>query len=262
MIARRHESLLALQIRVVGALVLRETRATFGTSSFGYLWAIITPAASVGVLVYIFSLIGRQPPFGASLALFFATGILTLDFFNKLSNTLMSTFDANRALFSYPIIKETDALFARLILLTATHVLIMGLFYGSLIALGLAGLPAHPASLAGAVLLTAGLGFGFGTLNAVIVSLWDSWAQVEKVLMRPLFFVSGIFYIPSNLPPEAREILVWNPVLHLVELTREGYYPNYNSTLLDPLYPVGLALVFVLLGLAGERFLRHRRAAG
>lgn len=250
---------LLLQARVIATLVLRETRASFGTSQFGYLWAIITPAASVAVLVTLFSIIGRQPPFGSSLALFFATGILTLDFFTKLSNTLMATFDANKALLTYPLIRETDAIFARQILISATYLLITALFYGGLIVLGLADLPAYPEKLMFAFAATSLLGFGFGTLNAVVISLWDSWSHIEKILTRPLFFLSGIFYIPSNLPPEAVAILKWNPVLHLVEWFRAGYYPNYDSTVLDRSYPLGLAMLLILLGLGGERLYRRRR---
>ncbi len=251
--------LLALQGRVIGALVLRETRATFGTSQIGYLWAIITPAVGVGFLVFIFSLIGRQAPFGASLALFFATGLLTLEFFNKLSGTLMMTFDANRALLTYPLIKATDALFARLILISVTYLLIMLLFYSGLILLGLADLPDAPHELLLAFAVTGLIGFGFGTMNAVIVSLWESWAYIERVLTRPLFFLSGIFYIPSMLPPEVIAILKWNPILHLVEWMREGYYPNYDSTVLDRSYPAAVALGLILLGLAGERLYRKKR---
>ncbi|MBL4800156.1 MAG: ABC transporter permease [Oleispira sp.] len=252
-------SLLVLQARVIGALVLRETRATFGTSQIGYLWAIITPAASVAVLVALFSIIGRQAPFGASLALFFATGILTLEFFNKLSNTLMNTFDANKALLIYPLIKETDVLFARLILISATYLLIMLLFFSGLILFGLAEMPAYPERLLQAFVATMLLGFGFGTLNAVVTSVWISWAHIEKVLTRPLFFVSGIFYVPSMLPPEAIAVLKWNPVLHLVEWFRSGYYSNYDSTILDPKYPLGIAMILILLGLASERLFRKKR---
>lgn len=215
--------LIALQARVIGALVLRETRATFGTSHFGYLWAIVTPTAGVAVLVVVFSSIGREPPFGSSLALFFATGILTLEFFNKLSNTLMGTFNANRAMLTYPPIKMADALFARLILISATYLLIMLIFYTGLVLVNLAEWPTYPEQLVLAFATIALLGFGFGTLNAVIISLWDSWLQIEKILTRPLFFISGIFYIPSNLPPEAIAFLKWNPVLHLVEWIRTGY---------------------------------------
>jgi len=251
--------LLSLQLRVIASLVLRETRATFGTSAFGYVWAIITPTASVGLLVFLFSIIGRQPPFGSSLALFFATGILTLQFFNELSNKLMTVFDANRALLTYPVIKDVDTVVARGILMAATYTLIMALFYSALIALDLAPLPARPEQLILAFLATWLLGFGFGTLNAVIASLWETWMQIEKILTRPLFFISGIFYVPSQLPPQAREFLQWNPVLHLVEWFRHGFYPNYNSFLLNIWYPVGVGTAMLLLGLAGERLFRRAR---
>ncbi len=251
--------LLALQARVIASLALRETRATFGASAFGYVWAIITPTASVALLVFLFSIIDRQPPFGSSLALFFATGILTLQFFTELSSKLMTVFDANRALLTYPIIKDVDTLIARALLIAATYAVIMAIFFGALIALGLAPWPAHPGNLVLAFLATALLGLGLGTLNAVIMSLWDTWAQIEKVLTRPLFFVSGIFYVPSQLPPQARDLLVWNPVLHVVEWVRHGIYPNYHSTVLNPWYPVAVGAGLLLLGLAGERLFRRMR---
>ena len=252
-------TLINLQLRVIATLVLRETRASFGTSQIGYLWAIITPAISVGLLFFIFTMIDRQAPYGTSLALFFATGILTIEFFNKLSHTLMATFDANKALLTYPLIKETDALFARMVLVSATYMVIMVLFYTVLYAMGMADKPAHPERLMqafGAVVL---LGFGFGVVNAVIASLWESWNQIEKILPRPLLFISGVFYVPSRLPPEATEILWWNPVLHLVEWVREGFYPNYNSSIFTPEYPLFLGIVLILLGLAGERLFRKSR---
>jgi len=254
------DNLLVIQARVLGALILRETRAAFGTSQFGYLWAIAAPAASVSLLVFLFAAIDRKAPYGESLALFFATGILILSFFRKLSGTLMGAFDANRALLTYPLVKPTDALLARLLLTSATYMMIMGLFFGGLVLFGLDRPPAHYGPVAWAFLSTAALGFGFGTLNAVIVSLLPNWTHVEKVLTRPLIFVSGVFYVPSRLPPEAREILQWNPVLHLIEWFREGFYPSYNSQILDPAYPLSVALLLILLGLAGERLFRQKRS--
>jgi capsular polysaccharide transport system permease protein len=253
--------LLAVQARVIGALVLRETRATFGTSQLGYLWAIATPAAGVAILVLVFASIGRLPPFGSSLALFFATGYLTLEFFRKLSSSLMTTFNANKALLTYPVIKETDTLFARFLLITATYLVIMLMFYSVLIIFGLADLPRHPDQLLYAFGAIALLGFGAGTFNAVVLSQWTSWQYVEQVINRPLFIISGVFYIPSRLPPEALNVLKWNPVMHLIEWVRTGYYPNYDSMVLSRTYVVGCSLVLLLLGLAGERLYRKKRVS-
>jgi len=253
------ENLLLLQVRVLATLTLRETRATFGASRFGYLWTIIVPTCSVALLCVLFAAAGRRAPFGQSLALFFATGILTVEFFSKLSSALMTAFEANKALTTYPLVKETDALFARAILTTLTYMLIMALFYGALAALGLADAPHYPERIIAAIGATAWLGFGFGTVNAVLISLWPSWQQIERVLTRPLIFVSAVFYIPSFLPPAAQAALWWNPVLHLVEWTREGVYPNYDSGVLSPAYPLAVAAALTLIGLASERGTRNAR---
>lgn len=252
--------LLALQARVIAGLILRETRATFGTSAIGYLWAIVTPAASIGMLVFIFSLVGRQTPFGSSFALFFSTGMLTLQFFNELSNKLMTVFNANKALLTYPVIKDVDTLIARACLISITYLTIMSVFYGSLYLLGLANVPAAPEQLVFAYFACAFFGFSFGAMNAVILSVWDRWAQVEKILTRPLFFVSGVFYVPGQLPPEAISILQWNPVLHLIEWFRIGFYPNYSLPVLDKSYPLALGAVLLILALVGERLLRKNRS--
>lgn len=251
--------LLALQARVIGALVLRETRATFGTSQLGYLWAIVTPVVGVAVLVGVFASFGRQPPLGSSLALFFATGFLSLEFYRKLSSSLMTTFNANKALLTYPVIKETDTLFARFLLITATYLVIMLVFYSVMIVFGLAELPRHPDQLLYAFVAIALLGFGAGIVNAVLLSRWESWQFVEQILNRPLFIISGVFYIPSRLPSKALAVLEWNPVLHLIEWVRAGYYPNYDSMVLSRTYVLGWALVLILLGLAGERLYRKKR---
>lgn len=254
------DGLLALQSRVIGALVLRETRAAFGTSQIGYLWAIIVPVGSIALLVTIFSFIGRHPPFGSSFALFFATGILTLELFKKLASSLMTVFQANRGLLAYPPIKETDVLFARAILIGATYVVIMLVVYGGLIWWGLAHVPPSPDKVVEAFAATFLLGFGFGMTSAVVISLWEPWQHIQRILMRPLFFISGVFYVPSYLPPPVIAIISWNPVLHCVEWMRDGFYPNYDSIVLDRGYLLGVALFLTLFGLAGERFTRRWRA--
>ncbi|WP_068089336.1 ABC transporter permease [Polycladidibacter stylochi] len=251
--------LLKLQVRVILSLVLRETRATFGGSSIGYLWAIITPTAGVALLVFIFSLAGRHAPYGASLTLFFGTGMFTLQLYNELSGKLMNVLNANKALLTYPLIKDLDTIIARALLIIITYILIVFIFYYSLYLVGLADAPAHPEHVILAFFATAFFGTSVGIVNAVILSVWETWSQIEKVITKPLMFVSGVFYVPSHLPPQAVNILKWNPILQLVEWTRTGFYDNYNSLIMNIYYPIFVSMLLMLLGLAGERFLRKKR---
>lgn len=253
-------ALLGAQGRVLAALILRETRATFGTSQLGYLWAIATPAAGVGILVLIFSSIGRVAPYGPSLVLFFATGILTMEFFRKLADSLTSALEANRALLAYPPIREADVIFARAALVCATHLVIMTIFYGTLIGFGEAKPPAHPGALMLALAATALFGLGFGLVSQLLHGFWPSWKQVQSIVTRPLMFVSGVFYVPSMLPPDARAVLAWNPVLHAVEWVRVGWYASYPSPILDKGFLLIAGLVLTAAGLAGERLVRRHAA--
>ncbi len=248
-----------LQIRVIAALTLRETRMTFGTSHSGYFWAIFQPLFSISFMVTLFYLIGRQSPFGTSLALFFATAVLTLDLYNKLSVSLMRAFTSNKSLLSYPMIKEADTLFARMALIALTFVVINTIFYGTLVIFDLADLPAHPERLAYAFLTTLLLGLGVGSINAILYQKNQAWQHVEKAFARPLFFLSGVFYIPSSMPPEAVAVLKWNPILHIVEWTREGFYDNYRSDVLNIAYPLSLAAALVIIALFAERITRKQR---
>ncbi|MBA8840452.1 ABC transporter permease [Ochrobactrum sp. RH2CCR150] len=254
-------ALLGLQIHVLEALVLRETRAAFGASHIGYLWAVIVPATSIAVLVAVFTLAGRNPPYGSSFALFFATGVLTLQFFSKLSSSLMAAFEANKALLTYPPIKELDVLVARALLISATYAVVFLLVFCGIIFWDTSGMPAHLGRTIEAFAVTALLGTAFGVLNAVILSIWDSWRHLEKILTSPLFFLSGIFYVPSLLPPDLMTYLSWNPILHVVEWMRDGFYPDYDSTILDRAYLMRSILVLLLVGFSGERLFRKRRTA-
>ncbi|WP_305989275.1 ABC transporter permease [Roseibium sp. MMSF_3544] len=254
------DSVLITQGRVIGALVLRETRTTFGASQLGYLWAILNPAVGVALLTAIFTAVGRVAPFGTSLALFFATGLLTFELYKKLSTSLMVAFEANQALMTYPLVQALDVIIARAILILATYILVMFLFFGGLIALQLAHLPANFEEVAAAIFVTSLLGTGVGTTYAVICSVFGTWKQIEGILSRPLFFMSGIFYVPHKFPPEIVNVLSWNPVLHLVEWMREGYYPNYNSVVLDKPYVLAFTLISLLVGFGSERLYRKSRA--
>ncbi|WP_029059984.1 ABC transporter permease [Stappia stellulata] len=255
----KQDSLLRTQIRVIGALVLRETRVTFGKAKMGYLWAIMEPIFGTAFLTLIFSIVTRHPPIGTSFTLFFATGILTFQFYSKLADSLMAVFQANRGLMAYPLVKEVDVVIARFLLIAATYTTIIIVFFGGLIALQIADYPAHLDTVLLAILAVALLGLGAGLTNAVVMMLWPTWKQLHTVLTRPLFFISGVFFIPSNFPPDIRYILSWNPILHCIELFRAGYYPMYNPQTLDVSYLFFYIAILLLIAFGSERLYRKHQ---
>jgi capsular polysaccharide transport system permease protein len=252
------KSALTVQLRVISALILRETRSRFGRSQLGYFWAIAEPLSYVIVLSLIISSIGRHPPFGHDSALFFATGILPYFLFSNLVKSVGAAFDANEALLSYPIVKPIDTLFARGALEIATSALVMIVMFTGLTVVNQAPGPASMHVLAAAMLGLALLGFGVGTLNAVVGRFFSSWRQFYDTFARGLMLVSAVFFPLDSLPTGLRDAVAMIPVAHGVELFRVGYYTGYRSTALDAGYLFAAGLVLSLVGLAAERAVRMR----
>src|SRR5690606_2813292 len=102
------------------------------------------------------------------------------------------------------------------------------------------------------------LGFGLGSINAIMKTYWAAWRSIEPILMRPLFLMSGVFYTPQMFPTTVSDLLSWNPVIHGIELIRSGYYDGYRTEFIDVSYLLGWAIALPLAGLAAERFLPRR----
>lgn len=249
------------QLRVTGALVLREMRVRFGRSQLGYLWAIAEPLAYILVFSALFTFIGRHPPVGTNMALFFATGILPFTLFRNVGNQLAAAFSANKALLNYPIVQPIDTIYARALLEVATAVFIMLVVFATIVLAMDAPFPHDILRMTEALLLLSLLGFGVGLFNAVVIEHIPSWQNTFRILMMPMLFISGVFFSLESMPPDVRAIVAWNPVLHGVEMFRDGYYSSFRATGLDPVFLLECGLFSTLVSLAAERFLRGRTPA-
>jgi capsular polysaccharide transport system permease protein len=255
----RIENPLLVKGRVISALVLREARVTFGSVKLGYFWAVAEPVIGTAILTMIFSFIVRHPPIGTSFALFYATGIFTYQLYRKMSGSLMSVFAANRGLLGYPLVTELDVVFGRFFLIFLTYIMIFTIFFAALILLGLAHFPRRLDIVLMAIGATGLLGLGVGLTNAMIMVLWPTWKRIEGIISRPLFFISGVFFLPSQFPPDVRYYLSWNPLLHAIDWLRVGYYPNYNSLVLDLGFLWFCVALFLAIALCMERLYRKHR---
>ena len=246
------------QLRVIGALVLREMRTRFGRTSLGYLWAVLAPVFTISILAALYTAIGRVVPVGDSLPLFLATGLLPYRTCVGLTHRMLTAISSNGALFAFPIVKPLDAIFARSLLETATAFCACFIVLAGIWALGFGSLPTKPLEVAAAFCAMALLGTGIGTINAIVSRFSPSWDTLFSLFQRPLFFISGIFYLPEAVPQPILGWLLWNPLLHGIEWFRAGYYTDYGLHTLDRGYLLTWGVVTLLIGLAAERALRGK----
>lgn len=254
----RPESPFRVHLRVVLAMLRREMSTRYGRSSFGYLWAVAEPCGMIFVMSFAFAAMSRKPDLGQSFVVFFATGFLSFNFYRMTAGQLFGAVRANRALLRYPNVNMYDALISRLILQTLTNCLVLVLILGLAIWNTGERVQIEFATIAPALGAATLLALGAGTVNSVLFPLFPNWEQIFNILNRPLFIISGVLYTPESMPMGVRELLEWNPLVHVVAAFREGIYPVYDSSVDNLAYPAVAGMTLFFLGLLLMRRYRER----
>ncbi len=236
-------------LRVVMALILREMSSRYGRTPGGYAWAILEPLAAILVLSIGFSLIMQAPPLGTSFLLFYATGYMPFNLFNTVSNMVARSVMFSRPLLQYPAVTWVDAVLARFLLNSLTSVLVtIILLAGVLVLTDTRAVLDMPPILLAMVLMMV-LGLGVGVLNCALMGLFPLWEMIWSVITRPLFIASGIFFLYDDMPQVARDILWYNPLIHVVGEMRTGFYPMYMAAYVSNLYVLAVSCVTLAMGL-------------
>ncbi len=248
------------QMRVIAALIRRETRAHFGELRLGYLWAIIEPTLHLLAYVVIFTyLIRRHTPMGDSLALFMLTGMIPYFLYYKLATYLAGAIDQNRSLLNLPPVKPFDILVSRAILESATYLFVGFILLTCIYIDGSKdAVPSYPIRVVVPILAAGGFGFGFGVINAILRVFVRNWMTIFGLLSGPLFLLSGIWFLPSAVPPPFRDYLLYNPIMHYIMWVRSGFYRGYDPSDLDRGYAIGWSILSVILGLTLLRVARRK----
>lgn len=234
--------------RAVSALILREMATRYGRSPGGYLWAILEPLGAILILAMGMSVIVRIPPMGNSFILFFATAFLPFSLYLNVSGMVARSINFSRALLFYPAVTWVDAVLARFLLNTLTGVLVMLiLFSGLFIATDISAMP-NITPILQAVILAALLGLSVGTVNCVLFGLFPVWEQIWSIATRPLFLISGVFFLYEDLPTTVQNILWYNPVIHITGLMRQGFYTTYTADYVNVSFVAIVSLILLFFG--------------
>ncbi len=244
--------------RILGALMIRDVSTRFFGNALGFGLAIAWPLSHIFIMIAINTVAGRATPFGDNAALFFATGLLPFMAFNYMGRFTMLGVALNRPLLGYPVVKVTDILLARALVevLNAGVVVIAAMII--LTAMGVDVIPPRPIDAMNALGACMLLGFGFGVVNGIIAALAPFWVTAYGLTQIVMWIMSGVMFVPDQLPETAQYWLSFNPVLIGVEWERSAFYDGYGEHIVDKPYMISFALVSLLVGLLLERLTRGR----
>lgn len=237
------------------ALFIRELQTRFGRYRLGYLWALIEPLSHIVVLSALFSVVrDRQAFFDVPFPVFFATGVLSFFLFQKTVLTSLNSIRVNDGLFGYRQVKPIDAIVVRASLEALVSLC-------SMFVLALLGawvfdfrvIPIDPLKTLLVVLLLIFLGLGVGLFVAILGAISEELGKFVPTLMRPLYFLSGIFFPLEVIPQQYHSYLLWNPMLHGVEQFRAAFIVGYPAVNTSLYYVFLWALLSLFFGLVVYR---------
>jgi capsular polysaccharide transport system permease protein len=118
--------------------------------------------------------------------------------------------------------------------------------------------PLHePAKILLALGMASLLGFGVGAIGSSLNLMLPTTARIVPMLLRLLFFTSGLFFSVSELPLKLQNILFFNPIAHIIELMRSGFSSTYPARFVSVSYVAGWVMASLAVGMLLERYSRN-----
>jgi capsular polysaccharide transport system permease protein len=244
-----------LQLRVIGALIIREMHTRFGRHYMGYIWLYFEPLL-LGICIGLIHA-WRDTPTSFGPFEFHAVGYILFFVFRGILNRATTAINMNRALLYHRSVTLPDVFFARHIIefLSCTGVMvfmILGLFAVN------GDFPESPIKVALAMIMMALFSQGLAFLAAALAEAVEGSERLVHAITYLLLPVSGLFFLVEWLPQWLQEMALWIPTVHLFELLRDGQFGSRFHAVYDISYILGWVMITHLIGLAALRITRAR----
>ena len=243
----------AIQRRVIGALLMREVLTRFGRHNIGFFWLFVEPMLfTLGVTV-LWTLADLAHGSNLPIVAFALTGYSSVLLWRNMPSRCIGAIQPNLALMYHRHVKVVDIFAARLILEAAgatISFMVLGLFFSAI------GWIKPPEDV-GKVLFAWFMIAWFGCSLAILMGSLSEQSEVVDKLWHPaaylLFPLSGAAFMVDALPTSAQKLVLLLPMVHGVELLREGYFGSAFKAHYDMGYMAIVCAVLSLLGLAKMR---------
>ncbi len=245
---------LAVQRRVIGALLMREVITRFGRENIGVLWLVGEPAIFTLGITALWSMAGMSHGSGVPIVAFAITGYSSVLMWRNSVNRCSDAIKSNLNLMFHRNVRILDVFAARVIVEMAGasgSFIVLAVFFTSIEWMQP---PVDMMLVVQGWLMLAWFGAALATLVGVASAYSDLVERIWHPVAYLLFPLSGAAFMVDWLPPAAREYALLLPMVHGVELLREGYFGNAVRTHHDIGYmaSVNLVLSFIALALARQ----------
>lgn len=247
-----------VQGRILSALFVREILTRYGRHNIGFLWLFVEPMIfTLGVTALwtaTKSVHGSDLPIVA----FALTGYSSVLLWRNMPGRCIGALWNNLALMYHRNIKVLDIYLARLMLEFGGATISFATLSIVFISIGWLDPPQDILKVAAGWLLIA----WFGAALAIALGALSHESELVDKLWHPasylIFPLSGSAFMVDALPPFAQEIVLYIPMVHGVELVREGYFGDRARAHYDLAYVLPFTLILTFVALMLVRWVARR----
>jgi capsular polysaccharide transport system permease protein len=244
---------LAVQVRVTGALVMREVITRYGRHGLGFMWLFLEPMVFTLGITALWSIAKQTHGSNLPITEFAATGYSTVLMWRNATSRCLLAIEPNMALLYHRNVRVFDIFAARLLLEIAGATISLMVITLGFMGIGLMRAPVDlPYMIIAWLLLTwftIALGLVVGSLSERSENFERIWGPITYLL----FPLSGALFMVEWLPARAQKVLLWFPMVHCTEMLRHGYWGNAVRTHEDIPYLMLFSLILLFIGLALTR---------
>jgi capsular polysaccharide transport system permease protein len=246
---------LMIQWRVLHALMLRELITRFGRENLGVLWLVGEPMLFTLGVATLWSAGGlAHGGTGIPIVAFAITGYSSVLMWRNSASQCSAGIAANKSLLFHRSVLVIDVLLTRIALeivgATMSFIVLSSVFTY----IGLMKPPEDILLVLEGWIMLAWFGaslallIGGGTsLNDIVHRMWHPASYL-------LFPLSGAAFMVEWMPHQVQSVILYLPMVHGVELLRQGYFGNVVRTHYDLAY---MAKSCLMLSLAGMYVVRE-----
>jgi len=242
-----------IQKRVIGALLMREVLTRFGRHNIGFLWLFVEPMLFTLGVTALWSIAGSTHGSNLPIVAFALTGYSSVLVWRNMPSRCIGAVEPNLSLMYHRHVKLIDIFASRLLLEAAgatCSFVILSIFF---ILIGWIQPPEDILKVLGGWLML----IWFGSSLALLLGAWSEQSELIDKIWHPsaylLFPLSGAAFFVDALPKVAQEFVLWLPMVHGVELLREGYFGTTIKAHYDMAYMAICCAIISILALAKLR---------
>jgi len=240
---------LQIQMRVIGALLMREVITRFGRQNLGVLWMFGEPMLFTIGVATLWTLAKLGHGSNMPIVAFAITGYSSVLLWRNTVNRCNSAVQANAGLLYHRNVRVLDVFLARILLEIGGCTISFVLLILVCVAAEVVPPPVDPLTVLGGWLMLA----WFGASLSILVGAATAYSETVERFWHPIaylvFPLSGAMFMVDWLPRDAQEIVLWLPMVHGVEMLRDGYFGHVIRTHYDLAYMSAVNLVILMFGL-------------